>query len=197
LAHSSRSFKDAMFKLFRPSKTRAAFRATIERLYGAIVAQSRREAFYTDFGVPDTLEGRFEMVLLHTILVCHRLKDGVVAERALSQGVFDTFASDMDRTLREMGIGDLSVPKKMKKIGGAFYGRAAAYDTALAAQDDGLLTAALARNIFETDADARPVSALAAYVRAAVRELAATPFESLARGELSLPRPEGDARLTS
>lgn len=177
-----------MFRLFRPSKTRA----TIERLYGAIVAQSRRAGFYTDFGVPDTLEGRFEMVLLHTILVCHRLKGGPETERALSQDVFDAFAADMDRTLREMGVGDLSVPKKMKKIGAAFYGRAVAYDAALAAAEDGLLVAALARNILEADVAAAGDAprALAAYVRAAARELAATPFDALARGELHLPAPE-------
>ncbi|MFG1417440.1 ubiquinol-cytochrome C chaperone family protein [Xanthobacter sp. V0B-10] len=177
-----------MFKLFRPSKSRE----TIERLYGAIVALSRREAFYTDFGVPDTLEGRFEMVLLHTILVCHRLKGGSEGERALSQELFDTFASDMDGTLREMGVGDLSVPKKMKKIGAAFYGRAAAYDAALAAQENTLLETALARNILEADtgAAADHSRALAAYVRAAVRALAAAPFETLARGALDLPAPE-------
>ncbi|MFG1295966.1 ubiquinol-cytochrome C chaperone family protein [Xanthobacter variabilis] len=146
--------------------------------------------FYTDFGVPDTLEGRFEMVLLHTILVCHRLKDGSEAERALSQEVFDTFASDMDRTLREMGVGDLSVPKKMKKIGGAFYGRAAAYDAALAAEDDILLAQALGRNILEVEDAADLPHALAGYVRATARSLAATSFDALARGELELPAPE-------
>ncbi|MFH3478866.1 ubiquinol-cytochrome C chaperone family protein [Xanthobacter variabilis] len=186
MAHSGRPFKDAMFKLFRPSKNRES----VERLYGAIVAQSRRAVFYTDFGVPDTLEGRFEMVLLHTILVCHRLKDGSEAERALSQEVFDTFASDMDRTLREMGVGDLSVPKKMKKIGGAFYGRAAAYDAALAAEDDILLAQALGRNILEVEDAADLPHALAGYVRATARSLAATSFDALAQGELELPAPE-------
>lgn len=185
-----------MFNLFRSVKararSRAETRATIERLYGAIVAQSRRAAFYTDFAVPDTLEGRFEMVLLHTILVCHRLKDGDEAARELSQDIFDAFADDMDRTLREMGVGDLSVPKKMKKIGEAFYGRAAAYDAALAAPDDAPLAAALGRNILEVDAavGADHAQALAAYVRAAARALAETPFETLARGALDLPAPE-------
>ncbi|WP_238122631.1 MULTISPECIES: ubiquinol-cytochrome C chaperone family protein [unclassified Xanthobacter] len=175
-----------MFSLFRRSKTRE----TIERLYGAIVAQSRRAVFYTDFGVPDTIEGRFEMVLLHTILVCHRLKDGGEAERTLSQQVFDTFVSDMDRTLREMGVGDLGVPKRMKKIGAAFYGRAAAYDEALAQADDAELAAALARNILERDLAAPEVAALTDYVRGAARALLAVPFETLERGELTLPTPE-------
>lgn len=179
-----------MFSLFRRSKTREKTRETIERLYGAIVAQSRRAVFYTDFDVPDTIEGRFEMVLLHTILVCHRLKQGGEPEAALSQGVFDAFVDDMDRTLREMGVGDLAVPKRMKKIGAAFYGRAAAYDAALAEPQDDALAAALARNILERDATDGPTAALAVYVRAAARTLAETPFETLARGELMLPAPE-------
>lgn len=176
-----------MFNLFRSSKTRA----TIERLYGAIVAQSRRPEFYTDFAVPDTMEGRFEMVVLHTVLVCHRLKDKGELERALSQDVFDTFAADMDRTLRELGVGDLTVPKKMKKIGEAFYGRAAAYDAALADTGDDALAGALARNILDArDGDLPPqAAALARYVRQAVATLGAIPFDVLARGDLALPAP--------
>lgn len=179
-----------MFNLFR-SKARARSRETIERLYGAIVAQSRRAEFYTDFGVPDTIEGRFEMVVLHTVLVCHRLKDGSEAERALSQEIFDTFAADMDSTLREIGVGDLTVPKKMKKIGAAFYGRAAAYDSALSEPGGDALAAALARNILEVDGPAQAQAlALAAYVRAVAATLAATPFATLAAGALELPPPE-------
>ncbi|MDI4657876.1 ubiquinol-cytochrome C chaperone family protein [Xanthobacter autotrophicus] len=180
-----------MFNLFRSSKTRAMSRATIERLYGAIVAQSRRADFYTDFGVPDTLEGRFEMVVLHTVLVCHRLKGGNTPERSMSQDIFDAFAADMDAAMREVGIGDLTVPKKMKKIGEAFYGRAAAYDAALAAADDTALVQALSRNLLSAgEAEPSPeAAALAAYVRAAAAKLDATPFEVLARGVLELPDP--------
>ncbi|QRG09763.1 ubiquinol-cytochrome C chaperone [Xanthobacter dioxanivorans] len=180
-----------MFSLFRPSKTRAQTRATIERLYGAIVAQSRRAEFYTDFGVPDTMEGRFELLLLHTVLVCHRLKDGTELERALSQEVFDAFAADMDRTLREMGVGDLSVPKKMKKIGAAFYGRAAAYDSALAQAGGDALAQAVARNILnqKDGAPGADAAALAVYIRDAAEGLRATPFDALARGDLPLAIP--------
>ena len=102
-----------MFNLFRP----AASRRTIERLYGGIVAQSRHPYFYAVLSVPDTPEGRFEMLVLHTVLVCHRLKGGSEAERAMSQDVFDAFLADMDAAMREMGVGDLTVPKRMKKIG--------------------------------------------------------------------------------
>lgn len=180
-----------MFNLFRSSKTRATARSTIERLYGVIVAQSRRADFYTDFGVPDTLEGRFEMLLLHTVLTCHRLKDGDDTARAMSQEIFDTFAADMDRTLRELGVGDLSVPKKMKKIGEAFYGRAAAYDSALASDEPDVLAGALMRNVYAAG-EAPPSAdamALAAYVRAAAAGLAATPPAAFARGALAFPEP--------
>ncbi len=178
-----------MYNPFRSSKRRAASRAAIERLYAAIVAQSRQEAFYTELGVADTLEGRFEMVVLHTFLLCHRLKDGDGEEKAMSQEVFDAFVADMDATLRELGVGDLSVPKKMKKIGAAFYGRAAAYDAALASPDHGALATALARNILEAEPDARAAPAFAAYVRRAAAALAATPFAAIAGGDVAFPLP--------
>ncbi|MFG1344449.1 ubiquinol-cytochrome C chaperone family protein [Xanthobacter autotrophicus DSM 431] len=182
-----------MFNLFRNTKTRE----TIERLYGAIVAQSRRTDFYTDFAVPDTMDGRLEMLMLHTVLVCRRLKGGSEIERALSQDIFDAFAADMDRTMREIGVGDLTVPKKMKKIGAAFYGRAAAYDSALAAEGEDALAQAVTRNIFTLGEAAPPpgARALAAYARAAAAELAATPFEVLARGELPLTAPAAPGPL--
>lgn len=183
-----------MFNLFRSSKLfgaskRAKSRETIERLYGAIVAQSRRAEFYTDFGVPDTMEGRFEMVVLHTVLVCHRLKGGDETARAMSQEIFDAFAADMDATMRELGVGDLTVPKKMKKIGEAFYGRAAAYDTALEAPGSATLAQALSRNVLGAEEASPSAARLAGYVRAAAEALAATPFETFARGELMLPDP--------
>ncbi|MEP9347376.1 ubiquinol-cytochrome C chaperone family protein [Xanthobacter sp. KR7-225] len=182
-----------MFNLFRP----AATRRTIERLYGGIVAQSRHPHFYATLGVPDTHEGRFEMVVLHTALVCRRLKDGGASERALSQDVFDAFVADMDRTLREMGVGDLSVPKKMKKIGAAFYGRATAYDAALRAAGDDALAAALARNILDRTAQDDPVPerALAGYVRRATAALDRAPWDVLARGAFAFPAPDASEDL--
>ncbi len=178
-----------MLKLFRRSKTRE----TIERLYGAIVAQARQPAFYTEFSVPDTVEGRLELLMLHIFLVCRRLKGEAEEGRAVSQEVFDAFLDDMDRTMREMGIGDLSVPKKMKKIGQGFYDRTAAYDAALS-KPGGDLSEALARNIFARYEGASapqgaPVAtdALAAYVRATAAALAATPTADFARGEVTFP----------
>ncbi len=173
-----------MFSLFRRNQPHP----TIKRLYGAIVAQARRPAFYTDFGVPDTVEGRFELLLLHTFLVCHRLKGESGPAKTASQELFDLFLDDMDRTLREMGIGDLSVPKRMKKIGQAFYGRTAAYDAALENKNGGLATA-LARNVLEADPAHPTALRLAAYVRAAADRLAATSVSTILSGEAVFPDP--------
>src|SRR5665213_3270052 len=102
------------------------------RLYGAIVAQARQPVFYESFGVADTVTGRFEMVVLHVSLVIDRLQRDE-GERALAQAVFDLYCVDMDRSLRELGIGDLGVPHRMKKMIEAFYGRARVYREAVAA----------------------------------------------------------------
>ncbi|MFK8251390.1 ubiquinol-cytochrome C chaperone family protein [Ancylobacter terrae] len=165
-------------------------RATIERLYGAIVARSRDPAFYTRYAVPDTVQGRFEMIVLHAFLLFHRLKSEPEERRELGQGVFDAFCRDMDANLREMGVGDLTVPKKMKRVGEAFYGRAGAYDAALADPEGAELAQALARNVYAGTAEPDAPAALAAYMKRAVDALAQEPFETFARGELPLPSPE-------
>lgn len=172
-----------IFRLFRsdPMET------TIERLYGAIVAQARSPVFYRDLAVPDTIGGRFDMIVLHLVLFFHRLKDEPAGARALGQAVFDLFVADMDRSLRDLGVGDTSVPRKMKTIGDSFYGRLAAYDAALAEAQDTALVAALARNLFPDVDDPPAAPRLAAYVRGAVRHLAARPVADFAAGTLDFP----------
>src|SRR3984893_13739343 len=130
---------------FAPRKSRFPARgATIEAIYGMIVAQARRSEFYLRFGVPDTVNGRFDMVVVHLWMILSRFRAvGGVTE---SQQLFDHFCNDMDANLREMGVGDLTVPKRMKKFGEAFYGRAAAYDLALTA-DKEPLAQAICKNI--------------------------------------------------
>jgi cytochrome b pre-mRNA-processing protein 3 len=153
------------------------------------VAQARAEHFYQDFGVPDTVDGRFEMVVLHTVLLLHRIKSAPTLG-PVGQAVFDRFCQDMDANMREMGVGDLAVPKKMRRIAEAFYGRQAAYEAALgeSAGDPDPLAAALARNVF--DAEPRPAAAgLATYVRGAARLLAGQPDEAIARAGISFPDP--------
>ncbi len=118
---------------------------TIEAIYGMIVTQAREPLFYRDLGVPDTVNGRFDLLLLHLWLTLRRLKS-VAAGSALSQALFDHFCSDMDDNLREMGVGDQTVPKRMRAFGEAFYGRTAAYDMALTEGREALAQA-LCRNV--------------------------------------------------
>jgi len=128
-----------IFKLFR----RTPRDNTIACLYGTIVAQARLPAFYQIYGVPDTVNGRLEMIMLHTVLFLRRLESEAVPIRALGQGLFDQFCRDMDDSMCEMGVSDLAVPRNMRRIGEAFYGRQAAYRVALEAPDDEPLAAAL------------------------------------------------------
>jgi cytochrome b pre-mRNA-processing protein 3 len=120
---------------------------TIRSLYGVIVAQARTPAFYANYGVADTPAGRFDMIVLHLVLVVRRLRREPAPVRALGQGVFDLFCRDMDHNFREMGIGDLAVPKHMRRVAEAFYGRAAAYDEAIDRDEGQQLAAVLARHI--------------------------------------------------
>ena len=157
-------------------------------LYGAIVAQARSPALYADLGVPDTVEGRFEMVVLHTVLVMRRLRGAGSAVEETGQAVFDLFCRDMDRSLREMGVGDLAVPKRMRKIGEGFYGRAAAYEAGLGAGAAGLAEA-LARNIWPDRDGPRIGTGLAAYAVAAAAELDRTDAGTIAGGRTPFPDP--------
>ncbi len=175
-----------MFRFFR----RKSSNPSIASLYGMIVAQARATAFYRNYGVPDTVNGRFEMVVLHTVLVLRRLESEPQAVRELGQGIFDRFCADMDGSLREMGVGDLAVPDKMRKIGEAFYGRQSAYMAALEASDPKVLIGALARNVFGAPEANLGAARLATYVRTAADRLAGQNGTALGRGEIAFPDPE-------
>ena len=157
-----------IFPLFRRSKRGDS----ISGLYGMIVAQARMPSFYRDYAVPDTVNGRFELIVLHLTLLLDRLAHDPKL-RHLGQAAFDQFCQDMDHNLREMGVGDLAVPKEMRRMGEAFYGRAQAYRAALATADDSALAEALARNIYGGSTPLPAVARLAAYMREAVRDLKA------------------------
>ncbi|AXK80233.1 ubiquinol-cytochrome C chaperone [Pseudolabrys taiwanensis] len=174
-----------IFPLFRRNR-RAD---TISALYGMIVAQARMPSFYQDFVVADTINGRFDLLVLHLVLVIERLnrEEGV---RDLAQGLFDRFCRDMDDNLREIGIADLKVPKEMRKMGQAFYGRAQAYQAALATPDNAALVETLVRNIYAGSAPSAAVTdRLAAYVRDAIRALDTQETSALESGKLHLPDP--------
>jgi cytochrome b pre-mRNA-processing protein 3 len=171
-----------MFRLFRPR----FHPATIDSLYGVIVAQARAPDFYEEFGVPDSVEGRFELVVLHLALVTGRLARE--AEGApLGNALVDRFGRDMDDNLREMGVGDLAVPKRMKRMFEALYGRTRIYRRALNETGSEALEAALARNVYDGREGA--VARLAAYVRRAARELDAADGGQILAGRLAFPAP--------
>lgn len=168
-------------------------RETIERLYGAIVAQARNPVFYASMGAPDTLEGRFDLVLLHVFLVSRRLGDVGGQGPAAAQELLDRFFEDMDGNLREIGIGDLSVPKKMRAMGEAYLGRAAAYDGALKSGDMSALEAALAKNIYggASEKNSANIAALARYVREAASAFQRVEVERLIEAQIPFPNPIG------
>ncbi len=150
-----------IFNLFKKDSKRDEL---ADRLYRQLVDQARLPVFYTDYAIPDTINGRFEMILLHAYMLFRRLRDEDEAAKDLGQAVFDRFFKDMDHSLREIGIGDLSVPKKIKKMAQAFYGRIEAYDTAREESKEQLI-GALGRNFFpEEESPPSEVSALADYV---------------------------------
>jgi cytochrome b pre-mRNA-processing protein 3 len=163
--------------------------ATIASLYGMIVAQARNPSFYRFYGVPDTIDGRFEMIALHTVLVLRRLGSGAADLRRLGQGLFDAFCEDMDASMREMGVGDLAVPRKMRRIGEAFYGRQAGYRDALAASGDAPLIAMLNRHVFADAAPALGAERLAAYMRAVAEVLAEADGAAFMRAQAPFPDP--------
>src|SRR5579859_5756131 len=143
-------------------------------LYGAIVTQARMPVFYARLGVRDSVEGRFELLILHLALVLRRLRDADEAAKDLGQEVFDQFCAEMDRSLREMGVGDLSVPKRMKRLAEAYYGRAAAYGAALDAGDREMLAEVVRRDLL--GGSARPADAIVAYLFETEAILRSTPL---------------------
>jgi cytochrome b pre-mRNA-processing protein 3 len=172
------------FNHFR--KPHAPPRGTIEAIYGMIVAQAREPLFYRAFAVPDTVNGRFDMVLLHLWMVLRRLRP-VEGGAALSQALFDYFCADMDGNLREMGVGDLTVPKRMHKFGEAFYGRSAAYEAALAAGGEPLAQA-LCKNILN-GSEIEKARQLAAYADAAIAVLTGLDDAAFSAGAWRFPSP--------
>ncbi|WP_417483843.1 ubiquinol-cytochrome C chaperone family protein [Maricaulis salignorans] len=166
---------------FRPRPEKAIGKA----LYLALVQAARQPALYGEAGVPDTLEGRLELILLHTALAIRILRrDGGEAGRAVSQIAFDTMFEDFDIAMRELGVGDSGVGKKVRFMAEGFYGRSQSYASALDDADPAALELALSRNLLAADSVDPRAAALARYVRTVVAALDETGGVALAQGEL-------------
>jgi cytochrome b pre-mRNA-processing protein 3 len=167
---------------------------TVADLYGRLVAQARQPGFFLHAGVPDTIEGRFELIALHGWLVMRRLgREGRDAAE-LSQALFDYMFADMDTNLREAGVSDLKVGEKVKELARHFYGRVKAYEDGLMpGAAEAVLTDALDRNLLgSTLPDPAHVARMAAYVRREAAALDAGPVDRLLAGEVAFGPPPGD-----
>jgi cytochrome b pre-mRNA-processing protein 3 len=162
-------------------------RGAIDTLYDRIAAASRQPQLYLALEVPDTLEGRFESLVLHALLVLRRLRRLPSPADEVAQDLVDALFQQLDRSLRELGVGDFGVPKRMKKLAQAVYDRGGRYDPALDAADETALAEALGRNLFD---GARPAQALARYAIATEAELAALDLDVLFRQGPRFPSPE-------
>lgn len=164
---------------------RDAPRRTAGELYGRVVAAARRPAFYADFGVPDTPEGRYELIALHLFLVLERLRREGGAGEEVSRHVLEAFVTDMDDCMREMGVGDLTVPKRVKRAAAGFYERAGDYRRGLEAGSDATLATALQGYIFNAGPVPDAGAQLQDYVRSNAAHLDAVPARDLLAGRIA------------
>ena len=172
-------------RLFKPRPARLAG----EALYAAVVQQARSPALYLTLGAPDTTEGRFELYSLHVYLILERFKDGGDQAADTGQQLFDTYLSALDNALREMGIGDLGVGRRMRKLGEAFYGRIQSYEQALSALPDQKgLRALLVRTVY-AGAEKSEAAAMADYIVAQRAGLAGQTLQALCGGEIHWQAP--------
>ncbi len=170
-------------------RTRGRDSATV--LYDIIGAQSRKPEYYVHCSVPDTVDGRFDMIALHAFVVLRRLKD---QHRDTAQALLEVIFDDMDRSLREMGAGDLGVSRRVRTMAKALYGRIAAYEGALDG-DGAALAEALRRNLYGTvDPDPECVEAMVAYVRAEAASVEQQSSDRIAAGSLTFGPPPGAER---
>ena len=168
-------------RLFRAPPDRTAG----EALYNRVLKQSRRPDFYLAGGVADTVDGRFDLLVLNVVLVLRRLRADGDATSRLSQALFDTMFENLDESLREIGVGDMSIGSKVKDMAQAFYGRAAAYDDVLGGEVEDDLTAVLLRNLYRNmDPSPEAVNAMASYVRRQVESLDRQSTADLVKGNV-------------
>jgi cytochrome b pre-mRNA-processing protein 3 len=173
-------------------RTRAEARRKASEIYGAVVTQARAPYFYADLGVPDTPSGRYEMVTLHLFLVLERLRSVGNRESPLARKLAEAFVADMDDSLRELGTGDLAVPKKVRRAAAGLYERSLSYRAAIAASDERALSAILAEHAYAGVAHPG-AGALARYILDASRRLADMDVADVLRAQSAFPPLQGEA----
>jgi len=159
--------------------------APVYAVYNAIVAQSRQPVFYAEWGVPDTVTGRFDMISLHMALLFRRLRSDDRKVKEFSQAVFDLFFKDMDRSLREMGVGDLSIAKRIQKMSNLFFGLLAAVNAAMDSLNMQALDDVLSRNVY-AEVDNPPVRKLSEYMVAQSDLLGGQSIEAIMAGNVTM-----------
>lgn len=176
-----------IFGLFRKRNNNQII---VVRQYELLTSAARHPVFYTDYEVPDTVMGRFELLSVVMILFFRRTRSSVTSGQELAQEIVDAFFEDIDYSIRELGIGDNSVPKRMKKLAGMFYGRLESYASAMDGNDRVALAAALRRNIYpKAEEGAASMAALADWMMTAEAHLAAVAEAEIATGSATLPLP--------
>ncbi|MEM1376230.1 MAG: ubiquinol-cytochrome C chaperone family protein [Pseudomonadota bacterium] len=182
-----------ILSLFRPKKPNAN-KQIVDDTFEAIVAAARQPTLYADWGIPDTPLGRYESLSLHMILFLHRTRNAPELVQALAQDVVDEFFKDIDHSVRELGVGDAGVPKRMKKLGKMFYGRMGPYWEAIDANDLDALSDAITRNISPVSPEAAQSlkgADLAAYAMAVANYLSTASDDDLLKGRLAFQTVEG------
>lgn len=167
--------------MFGLLKAKNPYEQNARAVYAKALEHVRDPAFYTTFGVPDTFDGRFEVLLVHVFMVMEAAGYGNRAADDFNQALFDVMFADMDQTMRERGIGDMGIPKHMRKMMKAFNGRMHAYQAAF---KDGGLYEALSRNLYGTldKPDDRAVQGFCAYFKDNMAALKAVGFDALISG---------------
>lgn len=178
----SGGIKVVAFSFFRKDP----LQPVIAHLYGRVIAAARQPDFYENYGVADTTQGRLELLELHAMLTMRRLKALPPPADAIGQRFVDAVFEQIEHALREIGMGDTTVPKRMKSIAKGFYGRTKSYDAALDAGDDAELAVTLARNVLDSDT---PAPLLARYVRAADQRLCGLQLDDIAPSQPAVAAP--------
>ena len=175
-----------ILNLFRKKRANSAI---IKRQYEELTDAARQLPFYRDMNVPDTVLGRFEMLSIFMMLYIRATKNKGEAVEGLAQDIVDAFFEDIDHSIRELGIGDAGVPKRMKKLAGMFYGRADSYGKAIENNDIEALKTALVRNIFPENIENAPdMSELGRYLIATDNALENFDIEQMVQGNLKIVR---------